>query len=340
MHWDDIHLLQTIDLLEQTETGTLANGLWLMQREASGQALDHNRDYRTFVWELVLANHVGYVVWDARGVSPYRPDPLSDPNAWLQEIRDIRLTLPGRDRARGRLVLRELPDPDEDDDRLITGMTLEEISRAIGDAFTPSQLPKFLRDSGIPEDYLSPLDGADNWAYVIDVLERLHNGGSAARRTLREFIARWLEDMLHDGPSPDLRRRVVAQLARQGWFVRDGRLVIGEPQIGEIPPLSPVGREARIASLHPLVRQAAHRYIDSNHMAAAILEAFKAVSLRMKDLAGLDTDGTDLVGKALGGTSPRLQLADQGTQTGRDIQAGYQHLFRRSHHGHPQSQRP
>ncbi len=265
---------------------------------------------------LVLATHAGYVAWDARGVSPYRPDPLSDPNAWLQEIRDIRLTLPGRDRARGRLVLRELPDPDEDDDRLITGMTLEEISRAIGDAFTPSQLPKFLRDSGIPEDYLTPLDGADNWAYVLAVLERLHNGGSAARRTLREFIARWLEDKLHDGPSPDLRRRVVAQLARQGWFVRGGRLVIGEPQVGEIPPLSPVGREARIATLHPLVRQAVHRYIDSNHMAASILEAFKAVSLRMKELTGLDTDGADLVGKALGGTSPRLQIADQATQTG------------------------
>ena len=328
MHWDDIHLLQTVDLLEQTETGTLANGLWLMQREANGESLDHTRDYRSFTWELMLANHAEYLVWDNRGVSTYRPDPLSDPNAWLQEIRDIRLTLTGRDRARGRLVLRELPDPDEDDDRLITGMTLEEISRAIGDAFIPSQLPKFLLDSGISEDYLIPLDGVDNWTYVLDVLERLHDGGSAARRILREFIARWLEDMLHDGPSPDLRRRVAAQLARQGWFVRDGRLVIGEPQIGEIPPLSPVGREARIASLHPVVRQVAHRYIDSNHMAAAILEAFKAVSLRMKDLAGLDSDGTDLVGKALGGISPRLRLADQGTQTGRDIQAGYQHLFR------------
>jgi uncharacterized protein (TIGR02391 family) len=328
VHWDDIHLLRTIDRLEQTETGSLSNGLWLMQKEAEGQPLDHNRDYRTFVWELVLAGHAGYLGWDDRGVSAYRPDPLSDPNAWLQEIRDIRLTLAGRDRARGRLVIRPLPEPDEDDDRLITGMTLEEIARDIGDTFTSSQLPRFLRDSGLPEDHLTPVDGNDNWAYVLDVFERLHNGGSAARRSLRGFIAAWLEDKLHAGPSPDVRRRIVAQLARQGWFVKDSRLVIGEPQVGEIPPLSPVGREARIAALHPLVRQAAHRYIDSNHMGAAILEAFKAVSLRMKELTGLDTDGADLVGKALGGTSPMLQIADQSTQTGRDIQAGYQHLFR------------
>jgi uncharacterized protein (TIGR02391 family) len=328
VHWDDIHLLQTIDLLEQTETGTLSNGLWLLQREADGQPVDHNRDYRIFVWELILASHAGFVVWDARGVSPYRSDPLTDPNAWLQEIRDIRLTVAGRDRARGRLVIRPLPEPDEDDDRLITGMTLEEIARDIGDTFTPSQLPRFLRDSGIPEDYLSPIDGHDNWAYVLDVLEHLHNGGSAARRSLREFVAAWLEDRLHDGPSPDVRRRILAQLARQGWFAKDGRLVIGEPQIGEIPPLSPVGREARIAAFHPLIRQAAHRYIDSNHMGAAILEAFKAVNLRLKELTGLDADGADLVGKSLGGISPKVQIADQDTQTGRDIQTGYQHLFR------------
>ena len=128
MHWDDIRLIQTMDLSEQTETGTLSNGLWLMQREANGQLLDHNRDYRTFVWELLLAKHVGYVAWDARGVGPYRRDPLFDPNAWLQEIRDIRLTLGDR----GRLVIWPLPAPDEDDDGLITGMTFEEVARAIG----------------------------------------------------------------------------------------------------------------------------------------------------------------------------------------------------------------
>jgi hypothetical protein len=137
MHWDDLQLLQTIDLLEETEIGSLSNGLWLMQRVPAGQPLDHNRDYVPFVWELMIASHAGYVVWDGRGVSPHRADPRSDANAWLQEIRDIRLTIPGRDRARGRVVITQLPNPDEDDDRLITGMTPEEIARAIGDSFTP-----------------------------------------------------------------------------------------------------------------------------------------------------------------------------------------------------------
>lgn len=328
MHWDDLKILQTIDLLEQSEIGSLSIGLWLMERVADGQLLDHNRDYVPFVWELMVANHANYVVWDDRGVSPHRPEPRSDANAWLQEIRDIRLTLAGRDRARGRVVLAQLPDPDEDDDRLITGMTLEEIARVIGDAFTPSQLPRFLRDSGIPEEYLGPVEEQDNWSYTLVVFERLHDGGSAARRVLREFIGRWLEDKLHDGPRPDVLRRILAQLARQGWYVREGRLVIGEPQVSEIPLASPIGREARISALHPLIRQASDRYIESNHMGAAILEAFKAINIRVKELTGLDADGTDLMGKAFGTTTPRLLLADQETQTGRDIQSGFQHLFR------------
>ena len=113
MHWDDLQLLQTVDLLEQTEIGSLSNGLWLMQRVADGQPLDHNRDYVPFVWELMVASHAGYLVWDDRGVSPHRVDPRSDANAWLQEIRDIRLTISGRDRARGRVVITQLPCPDE-----------------------------------------------------------------------------------------------------------------------------------------------------------------------------------------------------------------------------------
>ena len=34
----------------------------------------------------------------------------------------------------------------EDDDRPITGMTLEEITRTIGDTYTGSQLPRYLRE--------------------------------------------------------------------------------------------------------------------------------------------------------------------------------------------------
>jgi uncharacterized protein (TIGR02391 family) len=327
MHWDDLQLLHMIDHLEEFETGTLTNGQGLMQRLADGQQLDYSRDYRTFAWELLLAYDAGFVTWDGRGVYSQSADPLANPNSWLQEVRDIRLTLAGRDRARGRVVMNPLPNSDEDDDRQIAGMTLEEIARSIGDSYTPSQLPRFLLDSGIPKEYLAPTDASDKWLYVLVVFERLHDGGSAARRSLREFIGKWLENRLHTGPRDDVRRRILVQLARQGWFAKDGRLVIGDSQFGDVPLASPLGREARIAALHPVVRQVSDRYIESNHMSVAILEAFKAVNNRVKELTGLDSDGAELMGKAFGGSEPRLLLAEQSTQTGRDIQSGFLQLF-------------
>jgi uncharacterized protein (TIGR02391 family) len=327
VHWDDLQLLQTIDLAEGSELGALTNGQTLMQRVANGQPLDHSRDFVPFVWELLVANDAGYVTWDNRGVYRQDVDPRSNANSWLQEIRDIRLTLAGRDRARGRVVIKPLPDPDEDDDRLIAGMTLEEVARAIGDSFTASQLARFLRDSGIPEDCLTDVGGEDNWAYVLAIFESLHDGGSDARRVLRRFLGHWLENRLHTGPRADVQRRITAQLARQGWYVTAGCLAIGEPQIGDIPLASPAGRQARVAALHPEVRLAADRLVEGNHMGAAILEAFKAVNNRVKAVTGLDADGTDLMGKAFGGATPRLLLADQSTQTGRDVQAGFLQLF-------------
>jgi hypothetical protein len=96
MHWDDLQLLQMIDHLEESEIGTLTNGQGLMQRIADGQQLDYSRDYRTFAWELLLAYDAGFVTWDERGVYPQSAYPLANPNSWLQQIRDIRLTLAGR----------------------------------------------------------------------------------------------------------------------------------------------------------------------------------------------------------------------------------------------------
>jgi uncharacterized protein (TIGR02391 family) len=327
MRWDDVELLRLIDDLEESEAGVLGNGLGLMQRGAADEILDPNRDYAAFAHELLLARGAGFIVFDERGVWPPNADPLSNPNSWLQQIRDIRLTLAGRDRARGRIVMRPLPDPDEDDDRPIAGMTLEEIARAVGDAYTGGQLPRFLLDSGIPDEFLLGQVSGSKWTYVLDVFERLHDGGSAARRALREFIGSWLENRLHTGPRDEVRERVVAQLARQGWFVQDSRLIIGELQVTQVPAAPPIGRDARIAALHPNVRRVAERYLESGHMEVAIFEAFKAVNKRVKELTGLEADGSDLMAKAFRDDSAPIQLGDNSTRTGRDIQAGFRFMF-------------
>jgi hypothetical protein len=226
MRWDDLQLLHLIDEFEAEQSGQLSSGWQLMQAASQGRTIDWDRDCRTFARELLLACAAGYLEW----IDPFRPttmrqpDPIVEAQQWLQEIRDIRLTIAGRDRARGRVIQRPLPDPDEDDDRPITGMTLEEIARAIGDTYTGSQIPRYLRESGIPEQFIPAEVTGSKWEYVLEIFEVLHDGGSAARRALREFIGGWLEGRYHTPPHPEVRKRISALLAAQGWRVHDGRL--------------------------------------------------------------------------------------------------------------------
>jgi uncharacterized protein (TIGR02391 family) len=329
MRWDDLQLLRLIDELETSEqAGHLMSGYNLIQAASGGRAIDWGRDEMTFARELLLARAAGYLEWtDQLYPNRRQADPITDPHQWLQEIRDLRLTIPGRDRARGLVIQRPLPDPDEDDDRPITGMTLEEIARAIGDTYSAPQLPRYLSESGIPEQFIPAEVPANKWQYVLGIFEALHGGGSATRRALRQFIGGWLEGRYHTPPRPEVRRRIVSLLAAQGWHVNDGRLVIGERTADAVGTLTPLGQDARIAALHSDVREAADRYLESGHPEVAIFEAFKAINNRVKAMTGSDLDGSSLMGEAFKDSDPRIALGDLSTETGKNIQAGYRFLF-------------
>jgi len=328
MRWDDLDLLRTIDELEESEPAVLFTGFSLMERMGRARSLDYSRDPASLARELRLARDAGYLTFDDRAGYGMRPaDPTADPHMWLQQIQEIRLTLDGRDRARGRVILAPLPDPDQDDGRPIAGMTLEEIARAIGDTYLASQLSRFLLDSGVPGDYLETSVDGNKWEYVLSVLERLHDGGSAARRVLRTFIGAWLSNQLHTPPSDKVRRRILAQLGQQGWLLNKGVIMIGDPQPADAMVLSPLNRDARIAALHPSIRQVADRFLESGHMEVAIFEAFKAVNNRVREMSGLDLDGYQLMNKALRDDLPPIRLADLSTETGRDIQSGFRFIF-------------
>ena len=329
MRWDDLQLLSLIYEFEENEqVGQLSSGYELMRATSGGQPIDWDRDSRTFARELLLARVAGYLEWtDQFHPNVRQPDPIVEAQQWLQQIRDLRLTIAGRDRARGREILTPLPDPDEDDDRPITGMTLEEIARAIGDIYTGAQLPRYLYESGIPEQFIPAEAPASKWEYVLGIFEALHDGGSAARRALRQFIGGWLEGRYHTPPRADVRKRIVALLAAQGWHVNDGRLVIGQRTADTVGALTPLGQDARIAALHADVRQVADRYLESGHPEVAIFEAYKAINNRVKAMIGLELDGSSLMGEAFKDDDPPIVLADLSTETGKNIQAGYRFLF-------------
>jgi uncharacterized protein (TIGR02391 family) len=328
MRWDDIELLGLVDRCEaEEEFGPLMTGYSLMEAAREGRPFDPALDPRALARELLLARQGGYLEWNEfvrHGAR--RPHPIDEPQQWLQEIRDLRVTLAGRDRARGRVVLRPLPDPEEDDGRLITGMCLEEIARAIGETYTGAQLPRYLADSGIPAGFVPEEVAGSKASYVLGVLESLHDSGSAARRSLREFIGGWFEGAHHVPPDAEVGERITARLAAQGWHVRDGRLVVGDAV------RHPVGARGSEGSgwtgrLHPAIGDVAVPYLESGHAAVAVFESFKLINHRVREMTGLDLDGSKLMGEAFSDSEPPIRLADLSSLTGRDIQAGFRFLF-------------
>jgi hypothetical protein len=80
----------------------------------------------------------------------------------------------------------------------------------------------------MPAEFLEHDVTGSKWEWVFAVFEALHDGGSAALRTLRHFVGGWLEGRYHTPPRPDVRQGIVGLLAAQGWHVVEGRLIVGE----------------------------------------------------------------------------------------------------------------
>jgi uncharacterized protein (TIGR02391 family) len=73
----------------------------------------------------------------------------------------------------------------------------------------------------------------------------------------------------------------------------------------------------------------ADRYLES-HIEVAIFEAFKAVNNRVKEMTGLNADGSDLMARAFGDDrdpNPPIRLADVSKESGRNIQSGFRFIF-------------
>lgn len=330
IRWDDIEILRLVDEAEETGDHTwIQNGTSIMQGIAQRQGVAPTAaDERPCARELDNLRDAGYLMFEALlpGGNVASPDPNRNANDYLQRTWRFELTPAGRDRARGRIVIAPLPDPDEDDGRMIRGSTLEDIAREIGDAYTGQQLERFLAEAGIPRELIPPFEGGTKWEYVYDALIAMAENGSGPRRELRRFIGSWLDNRLHTGPEPECRYRIVRDLERQGWFVRDGRLVIGDP----LYPTSTaaVARPARLDALHPRIVEVSRQLFEDEHRAAAILQAFVAVNNRVKELSGrADLDGVDLMAQMFRPETPVLVLADMTTETGRNIQTGYHRIL-------------
>ncbi len=144
--WDDIEILQTIDRLQEQMDG---RPLWIsgydLAREVAGTHVVDQQQAPGFVQELHIAYEAGLLTFGQSSNARQQ-----DASNYLQQIRDIALTVPGRDRARGRVVFQPLPDPAEDDNRKISDLIFRRIAEAIDEQDVPADVASLLADEGIP----------------------------------------------------------------------------------------------------------------------------------------------------------------------------------------------
>lgn len=83
----------------------------------------------------------------------------------------------------------------------------------------------------------------------------------------------------------------------------------------------------RLQDLHPKVSDVSAALFRNGHYAEAILQAFIAIEVAVRERSGLDKSGAPLMNQAMGTDAPPLLMSDEAGQTGQDEQSGMHFLF-------------
>ncbi len=279
--WDEFEILHLLDASDKGEASGIMNGVDLAQKLAAdrGQPLAE-QDLASLIRELFVlasADLVTWIVMSSHGrVREITPN---EPHDYLNHLRDFALTVRGRDRARGQMLQVPMPEPAEDDGRMIASLTLEDVARILGGVYAPFQAIRLLIESGISPEHDYGEEG-ETWEKLLRIFVELSLGTSGQRRELRYFLGAWMDDRLHTGPSEEQRVKIEADLARQGWFVSDGRLVVGAPvRNGSVSAGMPT---PTVGDLHDAVSKASEPRWRTGHLHGAVLAAAKAVNAMLQ----------------------------------------------------------
>lgn len=326
--WNDIEILAYIDACEQGERGLPSTGAELARAMATerGVGVDAS-DYARFLRELDVLGKAGLLEWQMVQIPAHvrQPSP-NEPQWFLDHMMAFALTYDGRNQAKGRVIQVPLPDPDEDDGRPIASLTLEYIVKSITRQLDPFQAAQLTVEGGISGEHEFPEEPGTFSDRLLVYFLTLSQGGSGERRELRGFLGAWLDDRLYVGPSDEERERTESLFERQGWFVKDGRLVIGEPVRKSRDASTP---EPKLDELHPMVWAAAQPQWKAGHLHDAVLAASKAVNALLESKVGRsDVSEVKLVTDSFSakepvGGAPRLRFPDiDGEQTRESVTAG------------------
>lgn len=132
-----------------------------------------------------------------------------------------------------------------------------------------------------------------------------------------------------DELSEDEKREQVAEFAR-------GLLPENSPALNRILRRLRTGEAQQSydfpwSLLHPWLEQKVRARYEGGHFADAVESAIKEVNARVKrivkDVSGKELDGASLMNTAFSQNKPIVLLADQSSETGRNIQQGFMQIF-------------
>ena len=324
INWDDLEILGAVDRSEDAGRAYSMNGEDLVQAVAHGGSVG-DADRNAFARRLFLLRdetpqRLRFDQQQWLGIQPPQPQQ----HEYLQSLWHFELTTSGRDRARGRVVLEGLPDPDQDDGRAIPALVLREFAEIIAAYYTASQMAEFLYDSGLSEDRLSrPVDDEnEKQQYLANLFGLIEMGTPEMRRALRRFLARFVMGDLALVPTSEQSQRLTYALERAGWYVDGDTIVIGERRQSPLPAETQPAEQATLAGLHQLISGAARELWDGGHRREAIQAAAIALLDAVRSQSGLQLDGHDLMARAFNPDNPRIVIADLRTDNGRNLQRG------------------
>lgn len=100
------------------------------------------------------------------------------------------------------------------------------------------------------------------------------------------------------------------------------------PIIEALHQLIPEYPQLHWRHLHTSLRERVRKYYENSQYGDAADQAVKIYCESIRRLSGLTIDGTDLIGRAFGGTPTPILVADTSTQSGKNIQLGQDALSR------------
>lgn len=204
--------------------------------------------------------------------------------------------------------------------------SVEEVSRAIGELYSGSQLTRVIGDAQLSKH--DPGEGVTKWKRVASVIGQQQDIQGDGRPLIRMVSTAMQPDRLlgvRDGVT-DCKDRLDAVLSISGFRVLDdgrvGKVKKASTLHEALQRSNQLRRHLEGRGAHAEVLRQCRPELLKEDYYEAVFESVKGLGDRLRKLGGKDEDGRPLVQSLLGGKSPKLPINDGATVTKRNEQVG------------------